>query len=91
MAVPTDGNYVVNFQERVQQLERQLKEMEKEKERELNALRKERRELVHTTQTVREIGSIVYCFRDTMLHLSVILQNDNFLSQGFSVYKASKI
>ncbi|KAI3361273.1 hypothetical protein L3Q82_013456 [Scortum barcoo] len=39
-------------QERVQQLERQLKEMEREKERELNALRKERRELVHTTQLV---------------------------------------
>uniref|UniRef100_A0A3Q1GT97 Pleckstrin homology-like domain, family B, member 3 n=1 Tax=Acanthochromis polyacanthus TaxID=80966 RepID=A0A3Q1GT97_9TELE len=45
--------HVVNTaQERVQQLERQLKEMEKEKERELNALRKEKRELVHTTQTV---------------------------------------
>ncbi|XP_041797530.1 pleckstrin homology-like domain family B member 3 isoform X2 [Chelmon rostratus] len=39
-------------QERVQQLERQLKEMEREKERELNALRKEKRELVHTSQTV---------------------------------------
>ncbi|XP_036931683.1 pleckstrin homology-like domain family B member 3 isoform X1 [Acanthopagrus latus] len=39
-------------QERVQQLERQLKEMEREKERELNALRKEKRDLVHTTQTV---------------------------------------
>ncbi|XP_044064266.1 pleckstrin homology-like domain family B member 3 isoform X2 [Siniperca chuatsi] len=38
--------------ERVQQLERQLKEMEREKERELNALRKAKRELVHTTQTV---------------------------------------
>ncbi|XP_070768100.1 pleckstrin homology-like domain family B member 3 [Enoplosus armatus] len=36
-------------QERVQQLERQLKEMEREKERELNALRKTKRELVHTT------------------------------------------
>ncbi|GLD46300.1 pleckstrin homology-like domain family B member 3, partial [Lates japonicus] len=40
--------------ERVQQLERQLKEMEREKERELNALRKERRELIHTTQTVHK-------------------------------------
>ncbi|XP_060906030.1 pleckstrin homology-like domain family B member 3 isoform X5 [Labrus mixtus] len=39
-------------QERVQHLERQLKEMERQKERELNALRKEKRELVHTTQTV---------------------------------------
>ncbi|XP_070692233.1 pleckstrin homology-like domain family B member 3 isoform X2 [Pempheris klunzingeri] len=39
-------------QERVQQLERQLREMEREKERELNALRKEKRELVHTTHTV---------------------------------------
>ncbi|XP_023131966.2 pleckstrin homology-like domain family B member 3 isoform X2 [Amphiprion ocellaris] len=45
--------HVVNTaQERVQQLEKQLKEMEREKERELNALRKEKRELVHTTQTV---------------------------------------
>lgn len=45
--------HVVNTaQERVQQLERQLKEMEREKEKELNALRKEKRELVHTTQTV---------------------------------------
>ncbi|KAM9353307.1 pleckstrin homology-like domain family B member 2 [Symphorus nematophorus] len=45
--------HVVNTaQERVQQLERQLKEMEREKERELNALRKEKRELVHTSQTV---------------------------------------
>ncbi|XP_008300229.1 pleckstrin homology-like domain family B member 3 isoform X2 [Stegastes partitus] len=45
--------HVVNTaQERVQQLERQLKEMEKEKEKELNALRKEKRELIHTTQTV---------------------------------------
>lgn len=55
MAVHTDGNYVLNFQEKVQQLERQLQEMEKEKERELSSLRKERRELVHTTQTVRWI------------------------------------
>ncbi|XP_037836343.1 pleckstrin homology-like domain family B member 3 isoform X2 [Kryptolebias marmoratus] len=44
--------HVVNTaQERVQQLERQLREMEKEKERELNALRKEKRELIHSTQT----------------------------------------
>ncbi|XP_053182669.1 pleckstrin homology-like domain family B member 3 isoform X2 [Scomber japonicus] len=35
-------------QERVQQLEKQLKEMEREKERELTALKKEKRELVHT-------------------------------------------
>ncbi|XP_037642106.1 pleckstrin homology-like domain family B member 3 [Sebastes umbrosus] len=39
-------------QERVQQLQRELKEMEREKERDLNALRKERRDLVHTSQTV---------------------------------------
>ncbi|XP_037532724.1 pleckstrin homology-like domain family B member 3 [Nematolebias whitei] len=39
-------------QERVQQLERQLREMEKEKEVELNALRNEKRELIHTTQMV---------------------------------------
>lgn len=45
--------HVVNAaQERVQQLERQLREMEREKERELNALRKEKRELVHTSHTV---------------------------------------
>lgn len=46
------GNSSLNFQERVQQLEEQLREMEKEKERELSALRKEKRELVHTTQMV---------------------------------------
>ncbi|KAM4579759.1 uncharacterized protein phldb3 isoform 2-T3 [Odontesthes bonariensis] len=43
---------VQTAQEQVQQLESQLREMEKEKERELNALRKERRELIHTAQTV---------------------------------------
>lgn len=37
----------------MQQLERQLKEMEWEKERELNALRKEKRELIHAAQMVR--------------------------------------
>lgn len=51
-AVHTEGNHVLTFQERVQQLERQLKEMERERERELNALRKEKKELVHTTHTV---------------------------------------
>ncbi|XP_034468091.1 pleckstrin homology-like domain family B member 3 isoform X1 [Hippoglossus hippoglossus] len=45
---------VSTAQERVQQLERQLKEMEREKERELTALRREKRELVHTTQTVHK-------------------------------------
>ncbi len=54
MVVSADENYVLTFQERVQQLERQLREMEREKERELNALRKEKRELVHS-QTVRKI------------------------------------
>lgn len=51
--VHTEWKHVVNFQERVQQLERQLKEMEREKERELNFLRKEKRELMHTAQMVR--------------------------------------
>ncbi|XP_063055331.1 pleckstrin homology-like domain family B member 3 isoform X2 [Engraulis encrasicolus] len=36
-------------QERVQQLEKQLKEMEREKDRQLNALRQERRELLHSS------------------------------------------
>lgn len=49
----TEEKHVVNFQERVQQLERQLKEMEREKERELTSLRKEKRELIHTGQMVR--------------------------------------
>lgn len=40
-------------QEQVQRLERQLRDMEKEKEREMNALRKEKRELIHT-QMVRK-------------------------------------
>lgn len=66
MSVHADGNYVVNCQERVQQLERQLKEMEREKERELNALRKEKRDLVHTTQTVRGINDTEHC------HITVI-------------------
>lgn len=39
-------------------MEKQLREMEKEKERELNALRKEKRELIHTTQTVRGITDL---------------------------------
>nr|XP_043890264.1 pleckstrin homology-like domain family B member 3 isoform X2 [Solea senegalensis] len=41
-------------QERVQQLERQLKEVERENERELNAWRREKRELLHKTQTVHK-------------------------------------
>ncbi|KAL3980363.1 lysophospholipase III [Sarotherodon galilaeus] len=40
-------------QEQVHRLERQLRDMEKEKEREMNALRKEKRELIHT-QMVRK-------------------------------------
>lgn len=55
-AVHTEEKHVVNFQECVQQLERQLKEMEREKERELNSLRKEKRELVHTGQMVRTVA-----------------------------------
>lgn len=54
--VHTEEKHVVNFQERVQQLERQLKEMEREKERELNSLRKEKRELIHTGQMVRTVA-----------------------------------
>ncbi|XP_038163081.1 pleckstrin homology-like domain family B member 3 [Cyprinodon tularosa] len=46
-------HHVVNMaQERVQQLEKQLKEMEKEKESEMNALKKEKRDLIHATQMV---------------------------------------
>ncbi|XP_035381802.1 pleckstrin homology-like domain family B member 3 isoform X3 [Electrophorus electricus] len=41
---------VNSTQEQVQQLQQQLKEMEREKERELNALRQERRELLHKSQ-----------------------------------------
>lgn len=54
--VHTEEKHVVNFQERVQELERQLKEMEREKERELNSLRKEKRELIHTGQMVRTMA-----------------------------------
>ncbi|XP_029360997.1 pleckstrin homology-like domain family B member 3 isoform X2 [Echeneis naucrates] len=45
---------VSTAQERVQLLEKELTELEQEKERELNTLKKERRELVHTTQTVHK-------------------------------------
>lgn len=55
----SERNYLLDFQERVQHLERQLKEMENEKERELSALRKEKRELVHTSQMVRWIYDTV--------------------------------
>lgn len=61
VAVHADVNYVLHFQGRVQQLERQLKEMEREKEKGLNALRRERRELFHTTQTVRWLVCMVDC------------------------------
>lgn len=59
MADFSERNYLLDFQERVQHLERQLKEMENEKERELSALRKEKRELVHTSQMVRWIYDTV--------------------------------
>lgn len=59
MAACSEANYVLDFQERVQHLEGQLKEMESEKERELKALRKEKRELIHTSQTVRRIHDTV--------------------------------
>ncbi|XP_018582385.1 pleckstrin homology-like domain family B member 3 isoform X2 [Scleropages formosus] len=39
-------------QERVHQLEKQVKEMEREKDKELNALRQERRELLYTSQRI---------------------------------------
>lgn len=51
-AISCQQHVVDATQERVQQLERQLKEMEREKERELNSLRKEKRELMHTAQMV---------------------------------------
>ncbi|XP_031432350.1 pleckstrin homology-like domain family B member 3 isoform X2 [Clupea harengus] len=43
---------VSNTQERVQQLEKQLREMEREKDRQMNALRQERRELLHACQRI---------------------------------------
>lgn len=53
MAPLAERSYFLTLQGRVQQLETQLVDMEREKESELNALRKEKRELMHTTQTVR--------------------------------------
>ncbi|KAL4593477.1 hypothetical protein GN956_G26616 [Arapaima gigas] len=41
-------------QERVLQLEKQVKEMEREKDKELNALKQERRELLHTSHRVSQ-------------------------------------
>lgn len=58
-SVHNKAKYVLYFQERVQQLEKQLKEMDKVKERELNALRIEKRELIQTSQKVR--GVYYYC------------------------------
>ncbi|KAJ8290238.1 hypothetical protein GJAV_G00010380 [Gymnothorax javanicus] len=43
---------VNSAQERVLQLEKQVKEMEREKEREMNALRQEKRELLHTSHKI---------------------------------------
>ncbi|XP_064159885.1 pleckstrin homology-like domain family B member 3 isoform X2 [Anguilla rostrata] len=43
---------VNSAQERVLQLENQVKEMEREKEREMNALRQERRELLHSSHKI---------------------------------------
>lgn len=54
-------------------MERQLKEMEREKERELNALRKEKRDLVHTNQTVRGIHETGHCHH----HLCYSMTNSN--------------
>lgn len=55
MSLCADGNCVLNFKERVQQLENQLQEMEMEKEKELSALRKKKKELIHSSQpAVRE-------------------------------------
>lgn len=60
-------------------MERQLKEMEREKERELNALRKEKRELVHTNQTVRGIYDIV----DYHCYYCCLTTNSNILFWWF--------
>ncbi|XP_065126626.1 uncharacterized protein [Paramisgurnus dabryanus] len=43
---------LITSQERVTQLENQLKEMEKERDDELNSLRQERRELLHRSQRI---------------------------------------
>ncbi|XP_030605303.1 pleckstrin homology-like domain family B member 3 [Archocentrus centrarchus] len=45
-------------QEQVHRLERQLREMEKEKERGMNALRKEKRELIHSQMVCKEKKSL---------------------------------
>lgn len=52
----TRGQHTRNTsQERVQQLEKQLKEMEKEKDKALSSLRQERKELLQTSQRVRRL------------------------------------
>ncbi|XP_052003099.1 pleckstrin homology-like domain family B member 3 isoform X2 [Xyrauchen texanus] len=43
---------LIASQERAQQLEKQLKEMEKERDKELNSLRQERKELLHKSQRI---------------------------------------
>lgn len=53
--------YVLHLQERVQQLENQLKETEREKERELNALRVEKRQLIQTSHMVRADDALLCC------------------------------
>lgn len=51
--VSCQQHLVNSAQERVQQLEKQLVEMEREKEKQLTALRKERRDLLHSSHVVR--------------------------------------
>ncbi|XP_055084166.1 pleckstrin homology-like domain family B member 3 isoform X2 [Periophthalmus magnuspinnatus] len=50
--VSSQQHLVNTAQERVQQLEKQLVEMEREKEKQLSTLRRERKELVHNSQMV---------------------------------------
>ncbi|XP_072316969.1 uncharacterized protein phldb3 isoform X2 [Eucyclogobius newberryi] len=52
--VSCQQHQVNTAQERVQQLDKQLVEMEREKEKQLSALRKERKELVHSGHTEKK-------------------------------------
>lgn len=72
--VQTEGDNVFDFQERVQHLEKQLKEMERQKEKELNALRKEKRDLIHTNQAVR---GIKICFLPFKFYFLELIQCQN--------------
>ncbi|KAL7835739.1 hypothetical protein SRHO_G00280860 [Serrasalmus rhombeus] len=50
--ISQEEHAVNKAQERVQTLEQQLREMEKEKEREMNSFRQEKRELIHKSQRI---------------------------------------